>query len=86
MLSELPESNLHFQAILSAYKKMMETLLENQSEDGMWHQLIDNSESFKETSSTAMFVITSYSIHYTKLYEKVSPSDRRISAVFPAIK
>jgi len=55
LLSELPESNPHFQSILNAYKKMMRTLVENQSEDGMWHQLIDKSDSFKETSSTAMF-------------------------------
>ena len=34
---------------------MMKTLVDSQSEDGMWRQLIDKEESFKETSSTAMF-------------------------------
>lgn len=55
LLSELPESNLHYNNLLNGYQKMMKTLLENQDEDGMWHQLIDHKESFKETSATAMF-------------------------------
>jgi len=55
LLSVLPQNNLHYTSILDAYKKMMKTLLDNQSEDGMWRQLIDKPESFKETSSTAMF-------------------------------
>jgi len=55
LLSVLPESNPHYNSILAGYLKMMKTLFDNQSEDGMWHQLIDKPESFKETSSTAMF-------------------------------
>ena len=55
VLSELPESHPHFQAILAAYKKMMNTLIHFQGEDGMWHQLLDNKESFKESSCSAMF-------------------------------
>ena len=55
ILSVLPATNPHFQSILEGYRKMMKTLLENQAEDGMWRQLIDVPESFKETSSTAMF-------------------------------
>ena len=55
LLSELPKSNSHYKSILKGYKKMMKTLVKNQDEDGMWHQLIDHPESFKETSSTGMF-------------------------------
>jgi unsaturated rhamnogalacturonyl hydrolase len=55
LLTVLPENNPHYSSILNAYKKMMKTLAENQSDDGMWCQLIDKPESFKETSSTAMF-------------------------------
>ena len=55
LLSVLPENNPHYNSILTGYKKMMQTLLANQDEDGMWHQLIDKKESFKETSSTGMF-------------------------------
>jgi len=55
LLSELPENNEYYQSILEGYKKMMNALLEYQSEDGMWRQLIDNEEAWAETSSTAMF-------------------------------
>lgn len=34
---------------------MMQTLLRYQSYDGMWHQLIDDPNSWKETSCTGMF-------------------------------
>jgi len=55
LLSELPESNKYYQSISEGYKKMMNALLEYQSEEGMWRQLIDNEEAWAETSSTAMF-------------------------------
>ena len=55
VISVLPETNPYYPSILAGYKKMMETLLKNQSKDGMWHQVINKPESFKETSSTAMF-------------------------------
>jgi len=55
LLTELPESNPFYPSILEGYRKMMNTLIRFQAEDGMWRQLIDNEQSFKETSSTAMF-------------------------------
>jgi len=55
LLCVLPKDDPHYDTIENGYKKMMESLLQYQAEDGMWHQLIDNEESFKETSSTAMF-------------------------------
>lgn len=55
LLSELPVSNPYYLSIINGYKKMMDALIIYQSEDGMWNQLIDKKESFKETSSTAMF-------------------------------
>jgi len=55
LLSELPESSPYYTSILEGYKKMMDALLTYQAEDGMWRQLIDKEESWKETSSTAMF-------------------------------
>jgi len=55
LLSVLPEENAHYNSLISGYKKMMESLMHYQGKDGMWHQLIDNNKSFKETSSTAMF-------------------------------
>ncbi len=55
LLSELPESNSHYENILAGYQKMMNSLLQYQAEDGMWRQLIDKEQSWKETSSSAMF-------------------------------
>lgn len=55
LLSILPEDNPNQNKIETAYKLMMSTLLQHQAEDGMWRQLIDKSELWKETSGTAMF-------------------------------
>jgi unsaturated rhamnogalacturonyl hydrolase len=55
LLSELPDTNPCYTSILEGYKKMMDALLQYQSEDGMWKQLIDEEEAWVETSSTAMF-------------------------------
>ncbi len=55
LLIDLPPNNPFYNTILAGYKKMMATLLKYQGEDGMWHQLINRKDSFKETSSTAMF-------------------------------
>jgi rhamnogalacturonyl hydrolase YesR len=55
LLSELPADHPKRARIMEGYKKMMATLLKYQDADGMWHQLIDHPESYKETSGTAMF-------------------------------
>jgi rhamnogalacturonyl hydrolase YesR len=55
LLRLLPEDNQNRDRILKGYKTMMAALLEFQGEDGMWHQLIDHSESWQETSCSAMF-------------------------------
>jgi len=55
LLSELPENSPHYASILEGYQKMMNALLIYQADDGMWRQLIDKEEAWKETSSTAMF-------------------------------
>jgi unsaturated rhamnogalacturonyl hydrolase len=55
LLSELPKNNHHYASILASYRKMMEVLVRYQSDEGMWRQLIDYENAWKETSSTAMF-------------------------------
>ena len=55
LLSELPESNPHYKSLLEGYTKMMDALAEYQSDDGMWRQLVDKEEAWKETSCTGMF-------------------------------
>ena len=55
LISVLPESNPYYDSIIVGYKQMMASLLKYQAEDGMWRQMIDYPDSWKETSSTAMF-------------------------------
>lgn len=55
LLSVLPEDNPDRSRIMEGYKKMMASLLKYQAENGMWRQLIDDPESWPETSSTGMF-------------------------------
>jgi rhamnogalacturonyl hydrolase YesR len=55
ILRALPEDNPDRERILKGYHEMMAALLKFQAEDGMWRQLINDEEAWKETSSTGMF-------------------------------
>jgi len=55
ILRALPEDHPDRKRIMQGYHDMMSALLKYQAEDGMWRQLIDDEESWKETSSTGMF-------------------------------
>ena len=55
ILRVLPNDNLNRNQIMEGYHKMMVALLKYQETDGMWRQIIDDPEAWKETSSTAMF-------------------------------
>ena len=55
MLRIMPKDNPNRIRITEGYKKMMAALLKYQEKDGMWRQIIDDPEAWKETSGTAMF-------------------------------
>jgi unsaturated rhamnogalacturonyl hydrolase len=55
LLRALPKNDPDRPRILQGYKRMMMSLLRHQAEDGMWRQLVDDTASWKETSSTGMF-------------------------------
>ena len=55
ILRVLPKNNPNRERIMEGYLKMMAALLKYQEEDGMWRQIIDDPEAWKETSGTAMF-------------------------------
>ena len=55
VLRVLPKDNIYRPQILTAYKKMMQSLLSMQDEDGMWNQLVNEKDAWKETSGSAMF-------------------------------
>ncbi|MCF8224904.1 MAG: glycoside hydrolase family 88 protein [Bacteroidales bacterium] len=58
LLSELPENHKYYDRLVAAYRKMMQGLFAFQGSDGMWHQLLDNPESFAEPSCTGMFLFS----------------------------
>ncbi|MDP4291694.1 MAG: glycoside hydrolase family 88 protein [Bacteroidota bacterium] len=55
ILRSLPKDNPDRPRIMAGYKKMMAGLLKNQAATGMWRQLIDDPQSWEETSGTGMF-------------------------------
>lgn len=55
LLRSLPKDNPNRERIMKGYKLMMASLLKYQAETGMWRQLIDDLESWPETSCTGMF-------------------------------
>ncbi|WP_089892350.1 glycoside hydrolase family 88/105 protein [Kriegella aquimaris] len=55
ILRILPKDNPDRTRIMAGYQKMMSALLKYQENDGMWRQIIDDEEAWKETSATAMF-------------------------------
>lgn len=56
IIQVLPEDHIYYEDIKKAYTAMMSTLTTYQDEDGMWHQLLDDPESYVETSCTGMFL------------------------------
>lgn len=58
LLRSMPENHAQRERILKGYQAMMAGLLANQAADGMWRQLIDDKESWAETSGTAMFAFS----------------------------
>ena len=56
VLDVLPERAQGREEILSLLKSLLAGIAPYQAPDGRWHQLIDKTESYLETSATAMFV------------------------------
>ncbi|WP_285008384.1 glycoside hydrolase family 88/105 protein [Pedobacter faecalis] len=55
LLTSLPADNKDRPRILKAFQTMMASLKQYQTADGMWLQLVDDKESWPETSGTGMF-------------------------------
>lgn len=56
LLDAMPTTHPKYNEIRSIFKKHCEGLLQQQSGKGMWHQLLDQKDSYLESSCTAMFV------------------------------
>ena len=57
-LMYLPEDHKDYNKILAIYKKYIDSIIKYQDASGMWHQVVDHPESYEETSSSAMFVLS----------------------------
>jgi rhamnogalacturonyl hydrolase YesR len=55
LLKYLPENNPDRPRIMQEYRKMMETLKSYRNSEGIWNQLIDESDAWTETSGSAMY-------------------------------
>ncbi len=62
LLDVLPENYRGIDDILKILRTHVQGLAEHQGGDGLWHNLLDRTDSYLETSSTAMFV---YSIAHS---------------------
>ncbi|MCL2650023.1 MAG: glycoside hydrolase family 88 protein [Candidatus Azobacteroides sp.] len=57
-LLNIPKNHPQYQTLLDIHRRQLETIVKYQDEDGMWHQLLNMPSSYKETSATAIFVMT----------------------------
>jgi rhamnogalacturonyl hydrolase YesR len=56
-LSYLPKSDPAFERLLSAYLSLADRLATHQDDAGLWHQVIDRSDSYAEFSATSMIAM-----------------------------
>lgn len=56
VLNVLPAAHPQREKVLSAYRRMMESLMKYQSPEGAWRQLVDVPSSWPESSCTGMFL------------------------------
>jgi rhamnogalacturonyl hydrolase YesR len=53
-LSDLPAESPHRPAMLAAYQAHLSAMIDHQDEMGMWHQIVDRPESYREFTVTCM--------------------------------
>jgi len=58
LLSVMPDDHPKRDQVLSYYYRMMEALVKYQGPEGMWYQLIDDHDSWPESSCTCMFLFS----------------------------
>lgn len=56
LLEVLPENHRDRDFLLSYYRELAEGYMKLQGKYGLWHQILDDEDSYEETSCTAMFV------------------------------
>ncbi|WP_276481711.1 glycoside hydrolase family 88/105 protein [Paraflavitalea pollutisoli] len=88
LLRHLPKDHPHRARILEGYRKMMKSLKEFQTPGGMWNQLIDEKDSWAETSGSAMFayaIITGVKQHWLDAKEYAPVARKAWLAMVPYV-
>jgi len=55
LLDVLPATHSKYKAVLAQYQALAKGLMQYQSGQGFWHQLLDRQDSYLETSATAIY-------------------------------
>lgn len=55
VLADLPADTAGYGQIRTSYRKMMAGLVRDQARDGMWRQVVNDPQAWKESSATGMF-------------------------------
>ncbi len=55
LLEVLPKEHKQYKNIIGFYNEFFDGIIKRQGKNGMWHQVLDDEESYCETSCTAMF-------------------------------
>ncbi len=58
LLMNMPEDHSDREYVLGIYREFAEGILNHQGQKGMWHQILDEPESYEESSGTAMFIVS----------------------------
>ena len=56
LMNVLPKDHAKYDEVLHVYRRHCQNLISYQGPKGLWHNLLDKSDSFEETTSTSMFV------------------------------
>jgi rhamnogalacturonyl hydrolase YesR len=57
LLTWLPAGHPKYKTVLKLFRDHITSLVRYQEADGMWHQVLDRQDSYKETSCTALFTL-----------------------------
>ncbi|MCM3128022.1 glycoside hydrolase family 105 protein [Paenibacillus provencensis] len=72
LLTVLPETHPNYNDLLHFYRELCEGYLAVQDEQGLWHQVLTDHESYSETSCSSMFIYAfSRGIRYGWLPEEI---------------
>jgi unsaturated rhamnogalacturonyl hydrolase len=53
-ISDMPANSQHLPSMVAAYRDHLLAMIDHQDEMGMWHQIVDRPESYREFTSTCM--------------------------------